>query len=97
MSRVMPEYMTMGHRGMGGMGEMRMEIPPNTLPMRGGDGPYSYIDMGGMFTVLKVRDDPSTADPAAWYQAPEGTVAASANEARLRSDGVDVTRSYRRR
>jgi len=97
MSRVVPEYMTMGHRGMGGMGEMRMEIPPNTLPMRGGDGPYSYIDMGGMFTVLKVRDDPSTADPAAWYQAPQGTVAASASEARLRSDGVDVTRSYRRR
>ncbi len=97
LSRSMPEYMTMGHTGMGGMGEMRMEIPPNTLPMRGGPGPYAYIDMGGMFTVLKVRDDVAGADPNGWYQAPAGSVAATADEARLRADGVDVTRSYRPR
>ncbi|MBL8975053.1 MAG: multicopper oxidase domain-containing protein, partial [Myxococcales bacterium] len=66
MRRVAPEYMTMGTRGMGGMGEMEMQIPGNSLPMRGGPGPFSYIDMGGMFTVLKVRDDPSAA-PNAWY------------------------------
>ena len=96
MSRAMPEYMTMGHRGMGGMGEMRMEIPPNSAPMRGGPGPHSYIDMGGMFTVLKVRDDVATADPAGWYQAPAGTVPAAADEARLRADGIDVARTWRR-
>ena len=39
MSRVMPDYMTMGTTGMGGMGEMEMPIPPNSLPMRGGAGP----------------------------------------------------------
>jgi uncharacterized protein (UPF0276 family) len=64
MSRVMPEYMTMGHRGMGGMGEMRMEIPPNSAADARRPRPHSYIDMGGMFTVLKVRDDVATADPA---------------------------------
>jgi hypothetical protein len=63
------------------MGEMDMPIPPNSLPMRGMPGPFSYIDMGGMFTVLKVRDNPRTrtvagpADPAGWYQHPDGTVA----------------------
>ena len=32
MGRVAPEYMTMGTTGMGGMGEMEMPIPPNSLP-----------------------------------------------------------------
>jgi len=80
---------------MGGMGEMRMEIPPNSAPMRGGPGPHSYIEMGGMFSVLKVRDDPASADPNGWYEAPAGTVPAAADEARLRADGIDITRTWR--
>jgi FtsP/CotA-like multicopper oxidase with cupredoxin domain len=88
MRRVMPGYMTMGTKGMGGMGEMRMRIPPNSLPMRGAKGPFSYIDMGGMFTILKVRDDPGSADPAGWYAHPPGTVAGPADAARMRADGV---------
>ncbi len=90
MQRVAPEYMTMGTRGMGNMAEMGMPIPANSLPMRGAMGPFSYIDMGGMFTVLKVRDDPDTADPAGWYEHPTGTVAGVANEARMRADGIEV-------
>ncbi|WP_437590680.1 multicopper oxidase family protein [Sorangium sp. So ce1000] len=89
MRRVMPGYMTMGTTGMGGMGEMPMKIPANSLPMRGGDGPFSYIDMGGMFTVLKVRDDPDKADPAGWYAHPAGTVAGPASAERMRADGID--------
>ncbi|WP_437914639.1 copper oxidase [Sorangium sp. So ce302] len=88
MSRVMPGYMTMGTTGMGGMGEMPMPIPANSLPMRGGAGPFSYIDMGGMFTVLKVRDDPDKADPAGWYVHPAGTVAGPASAERMRADGI---------
>ncbi len=89
MGRVMPGYMTMGTTGMGGMGEMPMPIPANSLPMRGGAGPFSYIDMGGMFTVLKVRDDPDKADPAGWYVHPAGTVAGPASAERMRADGID--------
>jgi hypothetical protein len=89
MSRVMPEYMTMGTTGMGGMGEMPMPVPPNSLPMRGGKGPFSYIDMGGMFTILKVREDPSAADRGAWYAHPAGTVAGPADPARMKADGID--------
>lgn len=93
MSRVMPEYMTMGATGMGGMGEMPMPMPPNSLPMRGGPGPFSYIDMGGMFTVLKVRDKPTAADRGAWYKHPAGTVAGPADAERMRADGIDPGRA----
>ncbi|WP_437876992.1 multicopper oxidase family protein [Sorangium sp. So ce513] len=89
MRRVMPGYMTMGTTGMGGMGEMQMPIPANSLPMRGGAGPFSYIDMGGMFTVLKVRDEPDKADPNGWYTHPAGTVAGPASADRMRADGID--------
>ncbi|AUX20108.1 copper oxidase [Sorangium cellulosum] len=89
MRRVMPEYMTMGTTGMGGMGEMQMPIPANSLPMRGGPGPFSYIDMGGMFTVLKVREEPDKADPDGWYTHPEGTVAGPASAEKMRADGID--------
>jgi FtsP/CotA-like multicopper oxidase with cupredoxin domain len=88
MSRVLPAYMSMGTTGMGGMGEMRMEIPPNSLPMRGVQGPFSYVDMGGMFTLLQVRDDPATPDPDGWYAHPPGTVAGPADPAALARDGI---------
>jgi FtsP/CotA-like multicopper oxidase with cupredoxin domain len=89
MRRVNPAYMSMGQAGMGGMGEMNMPIPPNSAPMRGGMGPFSYIDMGGMFTILKVRDDADTADPNGWYEHPAGTVAGPADPARMSADGID--------
>jgi hypothetical protein len=88
MSRVMPGYMTMGTRGMGNMGEMEMPIPGNSLPMRGAPGPFGYIDMGGMFTVLKVRDDPDTVDPAGWYAHPAGSVAGPADPGKMSADGI---------
>ena len=52
---LLPAYMTMGHTGMGEMGAMNMPVPKNSIPMRGGPGPFGHIDMGGMFTVLKVQ------------------------------------------
>jgi FtsP/CotA-like multicopper oxidase with cupredoxin domain len=88
MSRVLPAYMTMGQTGMGGMGDMNMPIPPNSLPMKGGPGPFGTIDMGGMFTVLKVREDPDRADPAGWYQAPPGTLPGPADPDAMRRDGI---------
>lgn len=42
---------------MADMGEMEMELPENTFPMMTGTGPYGPIEMGGMFTTLKVRAD----------------------------------------
>ncbi|MET0390085.1 MAG: copper oxidase [Polyangiales bacterium] len=91
MQRVMPQYMIMGTRGMGDMGEMKMPVPPNSLPMRGAPGPFGYIDMGGMFTMLKVRDNPEHADVTGWYKHPAGTVAAEADPARMQADGIDAS------
>jgi hypothetical protein len=88
MSRVLPQYMTMGTKGMGDMGEMRMPIPPNSLPMRSTPGPFGAIDMGGMFTVLKVREAPDSADPNGWYAHPAGSVAGPADPARMVADGI---------
>jgi hypothetical protein len=93
MARIEPRYMPMGTTGMGGMGEMDMPVPKNSTPMRGGPGPFGYIEMGGMFTLLKVRDDPETADPNGWYAHPQGTVAGLADATRMQADGIVVPES----
>jgi hypothetical protein len=64
--------------------------------VRGGPGPFSYIDMGGMFTILKVRDNPAAADAAGWFKHPPGTVAGPADPARLATDGISVDAPARR-
>lgn len=88
--RLLPEYMTMGQVGMADMGEMGMRVPPNSLPMVGAHGKHDYITMGGMFTVLKVRDELSGyADPG-WYENPPGTLAEPADPAELQRDAIDV-------
>ncbi|MDB4988746.1 MAG: copper oxidase [Myxococcaceae bacterium] len=92
MQHLVPGHMSMGTRGMGGMAEMNMPIPDNSLPMRGAEGPFGYIDMGGMFTILKVRDDPSSADAAGWYVHPKGTVSVRASDEQLQADGIDPKR-----
>ena len=91
---LLPGYMTMGHAGMGGMGEhaAHMGVPENSIPMAGSPGPFAYIDMGGMFTVLKVRAEVNGFEDPGWYEHPEGTVAGAATEEALRRDGIDVTR-----
>ncbi len=77
MQRAVPDYMVMGERGMADMGAMEMELPPNTFPMMTGAGPHGPIEMGGMFTVLKVRADQPAGDYAdpGWYAPPPGTQA----------------------
>lgn len=79
--KLQPDYMVMGERGMADMGAMEMELPRNTLPMMTGHGQFGPIEMGGMFSVVKVRDelaDRDYADPG-WYKYPEGTVARKVN------------------
>ncbi|MDD0814686.1 copper oxidase [Curvibacter sp. HBC28] len=74
---LVPGYMAMGERGMAEMGSMRMPLPENTLPMMGGRGPHGSLDMGGMFTLLKVRrgQKPGDHSDPGWYQPPAGTLA----------------------
>jgi manganese oxidase len=72
---------TMGTKGMAEhqdhtqMGHLKG--PPNTLPMMMGQGPFGNLEMGGMFTLIKVRDDQAPGDyrDPGWYRNPPGTVA----------------------
>ncbi|HEY2511062.1 MAG TPA: copper oxidase [Polyangiaceae bacterium] len=68
---LLPGYMPMGEKGMGDM--MDMGRPKNTLPMMTGTGPFGPIEMGGMFTLLKVREGITSYEDPGWYTYPEGT------------------------
>lgn len=54
--KLVPDYMPMGSNGMAEMGEMEMPMPDNTLPMMTGFGQFGPMEMGGMFSVVKVRE-----------------------------------------
>jgi len=73
---LLPGYMAMGEDGMEEMTEMGeyMEGPGNTLPMMSNEGPFGGVGMGGMFTILKIREGLKTYDDPGWYDHPEGTV-----------------------
>ena len=75
--RFAPDYHPMGSAGMAEMGEMEMAAPDNTLPMMTGFGQFGPMEMGGMFTVVKVREGLARgnySDPG-WFKHPEGMVA----------------------
>ena len=85
--KVVPGYMTMGQTGMGDMGDMGMKVPRNSLPMIGGVGPHDYITMGGMFTVLKVREHIENYDKdPGWFEKPPGSLATNASEEEMKRD-----------
>ena len=86
--RVVPGYMTMGATGMGDM--HKMELPDNSISMVGGEGPFGLIDMGGMFTVVKVRKKLSGDTDPGWFEHPAGTVAEEASADELARDGIRV-------
>jgi hypothetical protein len=76
-TKLVPDYMVMGDKGMHDMTEMEMPIPDNTLPMMTGRGPFGPVGMGGMFSVVKVRDDvrPGDYKDPGPFKHPAGTVA----------------------
>jgi len=76
-AKLIPDYMQMGDKGMHEMAEMEMPLPDNTLPMMTGSGPFGGIGMGGMFSVVKVRDDVARGDykDPGWFRHPAGTIA----------------------
>lgn len=67
----LPGFMAMGkdgmyeHEGHAAMGHMKG--PENTLPMMTGQGPFAPIGMGGMFTVVKIREHLSGNSDPGWY------------------------------
>ena len=76
-TKLIPDYMVMAERGMADMAEMEMPLPDNTARMMSGDGPFGSVEMGGMFSVVKVRrhQRPGDYKNPGWYQHPVGEVA----------------------
>nr|WP_305071138.1 copper oxidase [Myxococcus sp. RHSTA-1-4] len=87
---LLPGYMTMGQTGMAEMADMGMAVPANSIPMLGARGKHDSITMGGMFTVLKVRERLESYEDPGWYDNPPGTLAEAAGTDELRRDGIDV-------
>ncbi len=77
-SRLVSGYTAMGSTGMAEHSMHAGHHPslPNTLPMMTGEGPFGMIDMGGMFTMLKIRENLASYDiDPGWFDHPRGTVA----------------------
>lgn len=95
--KLLPGYMAMGKHGMsehGGHVAMGMlPGPDNTLPMMTGEGPLGPLEMGGMFTLIKVRDDLAPGDyrDPGWYRSP------AKEQARCISSDPDFGSPVRRR
>ncbi len=85
-STLIPGYMSMGESGMADMGEMGMPVPRNSIPMVGAQGKHDYIDMGGLFTIVKVRENLTSYDDPGWYENPPGTLASLASNDELQRD-----------
>ncbi len=93
-TKLIPDYMVMGERGMADMTEMEMPLPDNTERMMGGQGPFGSVGIGGMFSLLKLTKDQKPGDygDPGWYRHPQGSVAFEwtgplAEPARFRSEG----------
>ncbi len=89
---LLPAYMSMGQTGMGDMADMQMAVPKNSIPMLGGKVQFGTIDMGGMFTIIKVRENLTGYDDPGDYKFPPGTVAVAATKDELNRDGIDLTK-----
>ncbi|MBS0629512.1 MAG: copper oxidase [Verrucomicrobia bacterium] len=78
-----PNFMgLMNVHGMGEMFEMygtgKMALPPQIAPI-GSPGPFGVIELGGMFTLFKVREHWNGIGDPGWYDQPPGTVADTVN------------------
>ena len=88
---LLPGYMTMGQSGMGDMASMPMAVPKNSIPMEGGKGPFGDITMGGMFTLIKVRETLESYDKdPGFYRDAEDRQAKLATSDELHRDGIDL-------
>lgn len=91
---LLPGYMTMGTTGMD-MSEHAgmMPMPRNSIAMKSAAGPFGHMSMGGLVTILKVRDSLQSYDEdPGWYEHPKGTVALKASDQELRRDGIDLSK-----
>lgn len=88
-AEVLPSYLNSGGGGHGKAMSDESDVPKNSIPMEGGSGPFGYITMGGMVTILKVREQLTEGEDAGWYANPPGTLADVAKAEDMAADGVE--------
>ena len=93
--QLIPGYMTMGRTGMEEMAEMEemgmhMPMPRNSIPMLGVTSPFGRGVMGGMATLVKVREHAPTFEDPGWYDHPRGTVALPVTDDELRRNDIET-------
>lgn len=91
----LPGTMIMGTDGMGDHGRHvsmgHMNVPENSTPMVGSEGPLGYITMGGMFTILKVRNSVDGETGDSWYEEALKNQARLATDEELARDQIEVS------
>lgn len=99
-----PDFMgVMNVNGMNDMFEMygssnnkmgkKIPFPKNVSPI-GNPGPFGVIELGGMFTILKVREHLANYSDPDWYQHPIGTVATSIHDHHVQHENHENTVSW---
>jgi manganese oxidase len=66
-----------------------MKVPRNSIPMVGGKGPFDYSSMGGMFTMLKVREGLTEYKDPEWYHI-RRTKSPMLRPLKICDDGIEV-------
>lgn len=87
LAEVVPELLE-GGRHTTGPRESESVIPTNTAAMIGKRGPKGMITMGGMFTILKIRDQIDEGKQPKWYRPSAAEQAGPATEQELKRDGI---------
>lgn len=90
MREIIPGYKTMGVKGMMPLSMMGMPVPENSIPMLGFEGQFGKTVLGGMVTVLKVRESAPTYDDPGDYVFPKGTVSREATKSEMEADGINM-------
>ncbi len=86
LARVVPDLVAGSTRA--GASPATAVAPENSVAMLGTAGPHGIINMGGMFTVLKVRERLEEGTPVGWYEMPPGTQAEPATDDERRALGL---------
>ena len=68
-----------------------MSYPKNTVAMGSAPGPFGTIAMGGMFTVVKIREGLTSYQDPGWYSAPKGTLARRVGQAKAAGKAESYT------
>jgi len=88
-SLLIPEYKTLGTKGMRDMTESGRPIPKNSIPMLGYDGQFGSTVIGGMANILRVRKNLTSYENTQPYKFPKCSMVKKVSKKQMDKDGID--------